>query len=411
MSMSKKSFLCSLIPPKKRQFISLLAVVLGVAVSVHFIDDFLDRRDEGAKPLIRSGPWGDLQEWDIRLEQPLEYVGFDKTSTAGPFWTFGNLTLQTVRGLLLSSGCTEDQAASLLESRINGTGSIVVLNPDDKTLLSLSPETRSKLYLLLSQNPANRLQNSPYFIPDGNVEKALFRFSGAFDSVIPMVRKLVYKRNGYTYFSDPEIILRKLPSDQDRLDFLQALTGQNVVLVQLLIRPGSDIDKPLYYWAPTMPGVMFKDLVPLLKAMKRVPHGGAFSIIHLLPPMAREKLFTSLVPPKDRSVKELDCHWTALNFFYGNPDPRMSDNAFASRFIEENFYQIAAPCIPGDLVLLMNSSNEVLHSSVYMADDIVFTKNGVNYAQPWVFMRMKTMQGYFSALQPTSIVYFRRKGI
>lgn len=59
MSMSKKSFLCSLIPPKKRQFISLLAVVLGVAVTVHFIDDFLDRRDEGAKPLIRSGPRAD----------------------------------------------------------------------------------------------------------------------------------------------------------------------------------------------------------------------------------------------------------------------------------------------------------------------------------------------------------------
>lgn len=89
----------------------------------------------------------------------------------------------------------------------------------------------------------------------------------------------------------------------------------------------------------------------------------------------------------------------------------MSDNSYASRYIQDHYYQVASPAIPGDLVLVMNAAGEVLHSSVYIADDIVFTKNGVNYAQPWVFMRIKRMQGIFSSLEPTVIAYFRRNGL
>lgn len=409
--MSQKLSWFSLIATKKRQLFFWITVVVGAVLLIHVIDGMIERNDEGTKPIIRSGAWGDLQEWDILLEQPSEYVGFERTTTKGPFWVFGTLTPQAIRSILDSSGCTEEQSLSLLSSRVEGTGSVVVLNPDDKTLLSLSPETRSKLYLALAANPSNRWQDHPFFVADGSVEKAFYRISGAFDSVIPMIKELVYKRNGFSYFSDPEVVLRKLPSDEARMDFLQALTAQNVVLLQLLIRPKSDIDKPLYYWAPSMTGVTFKDVAPLLKAMRREEHGGAVSVIHFLPPLAREKLFTSLVPPKQQNSPIPDCHWTALNFFLEKPDPRMADNSYASRYIQDHYYQVATPAIPGDLVLVMNAAGEVLHSSVYIADDIVFTKNGVNYAQPWVFMRMKRMQGIFSALEPTVMAYFRRNGL
>lgn len=400
----------SLVKTKRWIFVTFAFLVI-----VTFLTNFIDKRIEhiksGTTPIIRTGAWGDLQEWDILLEQPAEYVGFEKTTTKGPFWYFGSLTPQAVRGILDSSGCTEEQSLNLLSSRVDGTGSMVVLKPDDKTLLSLSPETRSKLYLALAANPSNRLQYQPFFVADGDVEKAFYRISGAFDSVIPMIKGLVYKRNGFTYFSDPEIILRNLPSDELRMDFLQALTAQNVVLLQVLVRPKSDIDKPLYYWAPSMPGVTLKDVAPLLKAMRREPHGGAVSVIHFLPPLAREKLFTSYVPPNQERSVIPDCHWTALNFFSEKPDPRMSDNAYASRYIQEHYYQVASPSLPGDLVLVMNGAGGVLHSSVYIADDIVFTKNGINYAQPWVLMRIKRMQGIFSHSEPTQIAYFRKNGI
>jgi hypothetical protein len=154
-----------------------------------------------------------------------------------------------------------------------------------------------------------------------------------------------------------------------------------------------------------------KDLRPLFESQERLPGGGSVSILYLLPPLAREKLFTSPLPPVPGQERLPDCHWTALNFFNSNPDPRMSDNDYAARQISENYYQVASPGIAGDLVLLLDDANRVIHSSVYIAGDVVFTKNGINYAQPWVLMHEKDLIGTFSAINPVKVAYFRRKGI
>jgi hypothetical protein len=406
-----KSPWTSWIASRKRQVVFWLIALVVVVLATHWIDLRVERYLRGDRGKLVSGAWGDLQEWDIRLEQPLEYVGFEKTTEKGPFWSFGTLTEQAVHDLLIASGCSEDQAKRLIQSRMSGTGAIFVLQPDPETILSLTPETRSKLYLALSQNQSNRFQDTPYFIPDGNVDELFsghkeFGFKG-----ISLIKKLCYQRNGFTYFSDPEVVLKALDSDQRRLAFMQVLTGQNAVLARLLIRPESDIDKPLNYWALSMHGVLLKDLMPLLQAQKREPNGGSLSILYLLPSMARERLFTSPLPPQNDGQKLPDCHWTALNFFNANPDPRMNDNGYASQFIQNNYYEVAKPSIAGDLVLLVNQSGQAVHSAVYLADDLVFTKNGINYAQPWILMHIKDMQGNFSALEPVKVAYFRRKGI
>ena len=181
--------------------------------------------------------------------------------------------------------------------------------------------------------------------------------------------------------------------------------------MRLLVRPDSDIDKPLNYWALSMPGVLLKDLRPLFESQQELRGGGSISILYLLPKLAREKLFTSPLPPSSGQERLPDCHWTALNFFSATPDPRMGDNGYASKFISDNYYQIAAPGVTGDLVLLLDEHNRVIHSSVYIAADVVFTKNGISYAQPWIFMHERDLVGTFSSIDPVKVAYFRRKGI
>jgi hypothetical protein len=225
------------------------------------------------------------------------------------------------------------------------------------------------------------------------------------------MRKLLYNRNGFTYFSDPELVITRIASEKNRMAFLQGLTSQNSVGINLLIRNKADIDKPLNYWALSMSGVLLKYLKPLLEAQRRLPQGGSISILYLLPPMARERLYTSPLPPKPDDPKLPDCHWTALNFFKLSPDPKMSDVEYAGRFLSDNYYEIAQPAIAGDLLLLLDPQGGVVHSSVYLADDVVFTKNGINYAQPWILMHVKDMQGSFSALEPMKVACFRRKGL
>lgn len=394
-----------------RQLLIILLAVAATAVITHYYDSRSEHHARGARPLLKSGPWGDLQEWDIRVEQPLEYVGFEKViQNEGPLWHFGNLTSPAVRALLKESGCSEELAGKLLSSGMTAGNGDFVIRLGEKELLSIDPEVRSKLYLVLARNEANRFQANPYYIPRGDFEK-LFEDD---DSLPPELQRrmeqLLYTRNGYTYFSDPEIILSHLKTPSQKTAFIQSLTSMNAVLLRLLVRPGADIDKPLNYWSLPMSGVYAKDLRPLLEAERRLEDGGSLSILYLLPPLARERLYTSPLPPSSSSPKMPDCHWSALNYFLPVPDPRMGDNDYAARYILENFYEIGTPTMSGDLVLLLDRNNQVMHSAVHLADDVVFTKNGINFAQPWILMREKDLLGHFSALEPVKVAYYRRKG-
>jgi hypothetical protein len=78
-------------------------------------------------------------------------------------------------------------------------------------------------------------------------------------------------------------------------------------------------------------------------------------------------------------------------------------------FIRKNYYQIAAPSLYGDVVLLMNDKQEVKHSAVYLADNLVFTKNGNNYRQPWMLMRIPDLLATYPSSPPMRLVYMRRK--
>ena len=385
----------------------IVGTAVGTAFLTHWADELIEHRERGTSPKIDSGPWGDLLVRNIRVEQPMEYVGFDVTTAEGPLWNFGNLTSPALREILIQCGLTGDQADHLIASQV--AGSETVIKPDHEFILGLDPAVREKLYLALSQNAANRAQANPYYIADGDVA-TLFDSNHPSDAkAISVMKKLLYTRNGFTYFSDPEVVLGYISSPQEREEFLQSLTSINSVMMGLLIRPDSYIEKPLNYWALSLPGVTMKDLRPLFEAQRREKDGGALSILYLLPPMAREHLFTSPLPPTGQE-KMPDCHWTALNFFAETPDPNMADNEYASRFIQDNYYEIAVPGVPGDLVLLLDNQNKVIHSAVYIADDIVFTKNGINFAQPWVMMHEKDMVGHFSGLNPVRVAYFRKRG-
>jgi hypothetical protein len=63
----------------------------------------------------------------------------------------------------------------------------------------------------------------------------------------------------------------------------------------------------------------------------------------------------------------------------------------------------------GDLITVINSQGDALHIAVYIAEDIVFTKNGMNVLQPWVMMRMDDMMSYFPSPEPLRIAIFRKK--
>ncbi|HXS68835.1 MAG TPA: hypothetical protein VN761_08325, partial [Candidatus Polarisedimenticolia bacterium] len=78
--------------------------------------------------------------------------------------------------------------------------------------------------------------------------------------------------------------------------------------------------------------------------------------------------------------------------------------------IEANYYQIAKATKYGDIILFMDGdSNNAIHSAVYLADDIVFTKNGNNMAQPWMLMHLKDLMMKYESDGPGRMLIYRNR--
>jgi hypothetical protein len=390
-----------------------VALILATALATGFVrfthaPASADASTADPEPAVLP-PWGELSMVDVNLEQPEEYVAFDAMLDPVAVWHFTETDLDKVRALLLDSGLTREQTSRAMAAcKPSPDGSGLQIFPDGELLLSIKPETRAKLYTVLAANPANRLIKQPYRIAEGSFD-SLFQGSNVDKKTIELVRKLVYPSGMNQSFSDLEFVLGKIPAEQTKLDLVKALTRQPAVLARLRIRPDTDIDKLLGYWASGS-GARDKDVRPLLEALKRLHDGSSIGIGYLLPPFAHDRLFTTPIPTKTGDVPE-DCHWSALNFFNATPDDRFADVAFTGKYIDENYYQIAKPSKLGDLVFLLNQRAEVIHSAVYIASDLVFTKNGGNYAQPWILTHMKNLLATYSSHEEPRTMYYRRNSL
>jgi len=68
----------------------------------------------------------------------------------------------------------------------------------------------------------------------------------------------------------------------------------------------------------------------------------------------------------------------------------------------------------GDVVLFAKPDGEIIHSSLYLADDIVFTKNGASSVTPWMLATLNDLVMHYSFMVPEgrqlTVTYHRRKG-
>jgi hypothetical protein len=92
------------------------------------------------------------------------------------------------------------------------------------------------------------------------------------------------------------------------------------------------------------------------------------------------------------------------------PDTNFLDAAYCQKTLDEEYVSVAEEPVYGDLIVLLNASGQAIHTSVYIADDFVFTKNGVNHTQPWILMRMADMMAiYFGPENSSRIMILRGK--
>ncbi len=106
----------------------------------------------------------------------------------------------------------------------------------------------------------------------------------------------------------------------------------------------------------------------------------------------------------------VNCFWTALNFFNEEPDERLVDPKVAVAQLKQNYFIVQDELQLGDIVAISDQHLNIFHVAVYLADNLVFTKNGYFSLAPWTIVPMDQLKGHFAEhAGDWHITYYRRK--
>lgn len=361
--------------------------------------------DDGTIP-AKPGPWGNLVYSRILIEPPEDLVGVTWMPTGPLHWIFKGYTAEQITALWTAAGLPPDVVAELdapANRSVQGETTEVRVRHD--LALDLTPEARATIYDTLAAFPENEFQAEPFRFRADAVDE-WFSESGVAPEIVELVKRLLYRRGPAVLFADLEIALSRLPSLEERTTLIKTLARKSTLLVRLLIDEHTDIDALTAYWGRSHRS---KDVRPLLQSLRRKGVVTRIDLAHLLPRFARARLYSYPSEAEAADLEFMDCHWTSMNFFNLEPDDRFQDINVVSETILRDYRLVTGSPAFGDLLLFARPDGSILHSCVYIADDIVFSKNGVSPAAPWVLMNLSNIQAIYPTKEPLEIQRYRAK--
>ena len=359
------------------------------------------------------GPWGRLLYTDILLDIPDEFVMLQYPQAPPVSWFFKGCDKDEVMNSLQRAGLSprecEEFARNATWRAANGG---IRVEPADKDILGFSPAVRAQIYAILLEIPENAIDLDPVWFRPEAMDKQLAE-SGLSAGSLRLLKRLLYQSAGCPlwFFIDREVALRQLPNDHERRLFIKAISRKATVMIRLALDKNSDIEKMAGYWGVNGRS---KDIVPLMKSLQRIGTGWNPSLVYFLPPFIRDRIYTYPFPSSALAAPKQDCFWSAFNAFATEPENRFNDMAYVQTVLDRDYFTIFAPSQLGDIIFLSTADGtEVIHAVVFIADDIVFTKNGFHYAQPWLLMHLRDMVATYTARHPgrgqLKLLYFRKR--
>jgi hypothetical protein len=349
---------------------------------------------------IVDGPWGRLELTSFLLEKPPELLPNANATLEPTEWHFAGHDRATLTALLQSCAVTPAQIAELTSTSVLSEGRDgCLLRPLPETVLELSPASRERLYAELEKGDQNVAQRHPFRIRPPE-EKAWFARVGLPPEKVTLLRRLIYRRGEALCFADLTVARACLaPSEFAAL--VRALYSSDTLLIKLRVQTNDPIDRIAAYWGK---GGREQSLKTLLQSAARTPGGFEIDAERLLPPLPRTWLYTYPAGAHD-APSVGDCYWTSLNFFREVAEERFLDPASRTREIREHYGLVSQADRLGDVIVFADAQGITQHACVYVAADIVFTKNGAQNGHPWVLMRMDQMRALYGAPGGTVLVF------
>jgi len=353
----------------------------------------------------RPGPWGDLEVRTVYLEAPDALLAAVAKPNAVTRWVFEQMSESGVRDLLQKHGVPAPMIVRLFDPASRSVSdNVVKLYPTVEELVSLPMAARSSLYRELAKSPANEYQRDPVYILGGDLDEWLSD-SGLSIQQTALFRRLLWKRGEALAFSDIQALLTLAAGPEETRDTFRALTRVRSLIVELKLPLRVERSLFLDYWSA---GMEDPSQLAFLRSMLRRRADQKIDITHLFPNLARQRVFTFPELEWGLKGKFPDCHWTSLNFAAAVPDNDYLDTAKAASRLVGSYQTVEAPYRFGDVLCFLDDG-EGLHTCVYVADDIVFTKNGDSVLAPWVLMQLQDVESIYRRSPSTRIQGYRLK--
>ena len=358
------------------------------------------------KRFCKPGPWGAIEYFDIVTRPPDELISSNFFAEPTPPWLFKGYTREALDELLMSVGLTQEQRSTIDRSvEFSPAANLCVAKPGKELILGLSPEARSHIYAVLGKFPENPGQHDPFIFKVEQIYDWLHN-AGLQPSTVALVKGLLYPHGEFMLLSDCNTVMSQLPDAGERVRLLKVLFRRRAVFPKLRVSSASDIPALCNYWGKGGREVVVR---PLLESIPPTQNGIMVDVSLLLPVFARERVYTYPLPGPAQQGFARDCHWTALNFFNELPDDRLGRADTIAPTLEKDYYPVPGSPAFGDVALFFTPEHAIIHSAVYVADDILFTKNGPHFTSPWLFETLDEVRAAFPAYEKLDVNYFRLK--
>ena len=352
------------------------------------------------------GPWGNLQYYYTYLEAPSRIMDLINSPSRQTKWHFPGKSIEELRAFLRVSGVSTEAVEIIFKNSLpfNAENEGILYPPADE-VMGLTPTSREAVYRELRRWPENRFYYTPFLIESGSVKE---RFEGTpfHPEIIDLVEKLSYRIGSGIAFSDPQLVIGQFNDDVAERAFLKAMTRTRSLILMLRIDSKTDFEGLKSYWSAGYKG---KDIVPFFESSALNANYRMIDVAHLLPPTARKYLYTFPAFSMGMEGAYPDSFWASLNFFNYWPDDELADTEKAARYIQDKYKPAAEPYAFGDLLVFLEpGSGRPIHSCVYIADNIVYTKNSRSLRSPFLLMKLEDLLIFNTSTVSPEVKVWRR---
>ena len=353
---------------------------------------------------VMPGPWGRVRYVSLQISPPTAAVRGFLEEAQEIRWFVMVRTREEVTSFLTGAGLDAEVVRQLLahgNPTVDRRGWLLLPTPE--LVMGLPSDVRKKLYTGLSQWQENPRHRSPFRLVD-HATRDWREMAGLEDAVQARFERLVYSRGSLKVFTDLPLMLIAMKGDAAvQTRFLRSVCSESTYLATLRVLPGDDVDALTKYWGV---GEREEEVRPLIEAAGRAKGEIGVPLPLLLPGFPRQVLYT-YAPPED--MRFLDCHYSSINFFNREADPRLVQGLYRDTFFNAFYEEVPEAGQLGDILVMLSPSGEVVHSCVFLAGELVFTKNGGQRTLPWMLMTLGDMKEYFSTEGELTVRAYRRR--